>query len=277
MKIIVAGRELEVSDEVIAKAIEEKTSVTVETPDLVVRTTTEEESFVSNLKNGVQGTAYELARKELFKEMDLDFEGTGAHKSIDKSKEFLKSHIAKAKEQALLDAKIEPEKKVAELQKDLETLKGTITTLTTEKESISKQFHSYKSESVINNTLLSVIPENVSLPKDDMLLILKNRMSFQLDETNRINVLGQDGQVMKNPTTLDPLDAKAVVTDFFNQNPTYLKGAGGGGGGSDEPGADGKMTIEQFIAKKEKEGILSGSEAFNTELQSLMKDGKISG
>ena len=264
MKLVIAGKEIEVADDVLSKAIEDKTDVTIDSDSLVIRSKDEEESYVTNLKNEARTAGVEIAVKEARNTLGLDFTG----KTVD-------NLIEAVKTKTLADAKIEPEAKVAELMKDVDTLKTTISTITAEKEQVQSQFHSFKSESVINNTLSSVIPDNAALPKDDMIILLKSKMKFQVDESNKIVVLGQDGNIMKNPTTLDPLDAKSVVTSFFNDNPTYIKGAGGGAGGDDSGGKGGAMTVEEFIAKKEKEGVSHTSQEFQKELMELQKQGLI--
>lgn len=264
MKILIEGRELSVDDEVIAKAIEEKKDVTIENSEFVIRTKTEEDSFVNNIKAESKTVGIEMAVKEARNTLGLDFQG----KTID-------NLIEAVKAKTLTDAKIEPEAKVKELMKDVDTLKGTISTLTGEKEQIQSQFHSFKSDSVINTTLASIIPENSTLPKEDMILLLKSKMKFQVNDKNAIEILGQDGQVMKDKTTLDPMDVNVVVKSFFDDNPIYVKGTGGGAGGEDSSGAGGKKTVEQFIEEKAKLGVSHTSPAFQTELQELMKQGLI--
>ena len=102
-------------------------------------------------------------------------------------------------------------------------------------------------------------------------------MKFEVDEMNRVVVRGLDGEVMKNQTTLDPLQPKDVLKTFFDQNPTYLKGASGGAGGSDSAGGSGKLTVEAFIDKKAKEGISHTDPKFMQELEELQKQGLIEG
>lgn len=267
MKFIVSGKELEVSDETIAKAIEDKTeSITIESSDLVVRDKTEEETFVKNLKETTKTASVEIAVKEVRNSMGLSFEG----KTMD-------NLVEAVQKKAIEDAKIEPNKKVDALTKDIETLKGTISTLTGEKETIEKSFNSFKSEAVINNTLQSSIPANSMLPKEDMMVLLKSKLKFGVNDGNVV-VFDANGEPMKDAKTLSPLDAKTVVSDFFTNNPQYIDKAKGGGGGDDEPGGSGgKMTVEQFIAQKEKEGVSYTSPEFDKELQEKLKAGLIEG
>jgi ribosomal protein L16 Arg81 hydroxylase len=263
-KIKIGGKEFEVSNEVITKSIEENAEIIIDATDLSIRTAEEETAFVGNLKTTYQTAGVEVAVKEAKRTLGLEFTG----RSVD-------SLIEAVKVKTLEDAKIEPEAKVKELMKDIDTLKATIGTVTAEKEQIQNQFHGFKTESIVNNTIASLIPENTALPKDDMTLLLKSKLKFEVDESNRVIVRGLDGEIMKNATTLDPLQAKDVVTSFFNDNPIYIKGASGGAGGADSGGAGGKITVEAFVEKKAKEGVSHTDPKFLAELQELQKQGLI--
>jgi hypothetical protein len=261
MKVIIGGREFEVSDEVITKAIEDKTNVTIE-PDLVIRDKTEDEVYATNLRAEAKKAGVEVAVKEMRTSLGLSFEGKTMDNLIDA-----------VKVKTLADANIEPAEQLKSAMKDIDTLKGTISTLTTEKETIGKQFHSFKTDAIVNNTIASLLPENIAVPKDDMILLMKNKMKFEVDETNKVIVKNASGEVMKNATTLEPLQPKDVITTFFNNNPSYVKGAKGGNGGDDETNDTTKMTVEAFMEKKAKEGIGHTDPKFIAELTQLKKDG----
>lgn len=264
--IKIGGKEFEVSNEVLTKSIEENAPIEIDSADLSIRTTDEETAFVANIKSASQTAGIEIAVKEARKNLGLDFTG----KTVE-------NLIEAVKVKTLQDAQIEPAEQLKTAMKDIDTLKGTIATVTAEKEQIQNQFHGFKTESIVNNTIASLIPENTALPKEDMAILLKNKMKFEVDEMNRVVVRGLDGEVMKNQTTLDPLQPKDVLKTFFDQNPTYLKGASGGAGGSDSAGGSGKLTVEAFIDKKAKEGISHTDPKFMQELEELQKQGLIEG
>lgn len=264
MKIVIAGKQFEVSDEQITKAIEDKTELKLDS-DVVIREKDEETKFIENTREEARKIGVEIAVKEARTKLGLNFEGK---KTLDN---LLDAVTAKTLE----DAKIEPEQKVKELQKDIETLKGTIGSITGERDSIKTDFHRFKSDSLVNTTIASMIPENTTLPKDDMILLLKNKMQFEVNESNAIIVKGSNGEVMKNTTTLDPLQPKEVIQSFFDSHPVYLKGASGGAGGGDSADNSGKMTTDQFIEKKAKEGISHTDPKFMNEYESLQKQGLI--
>ena len=120
----------------------------------------------------------------------------------------------------------------------------------------------------------SLIPENIVLPKEDMMLIAKNKLSFDVDEQNRL-LVKKNGEVLKNPTTLDPIAPKEAIQSFFNENPQYIKSVDGGRGAGDSGSGSGKTTVEQFIEQKAKEGISHTDPKFIQELTELQKQGLI--
>lgn len=266
MKIVIGGKTVEVSNEEITKAIEDqKESIEVNSTDLVIRDKTEEETFVSNLKNEAKTAGIEIAVKETRNQLGLDFKG----RTIDVLLDAYKTKI-------LEEAKIEPAEQVKTLTKDLETLKTTISTLETEKNTIKTQFDGFKNETVLNSTLSSLIPSNTILPKDDMLMIVRNKIKLGVDESGSVVSFNPDGTPRKDDKTLNPVPVNQVIQEFFDQNPSYLKDVEGGKGGSDTGGGTGgKMTIEKYIEQAEKDGKAVGSVEFNNELNEKIKAGLI--
>jgi hypothetical protein len=263
-KIKIGAREFEVSDEVISKAQEEKKPIEISIEgDFIVREKTEEESFVANLKNEAKTAGLEIAIKETRNALGLDFQG-----------KTMENLIKAVQDKAIEDAKIEPEEKVKNLMKDVETLKGTIQTLTTEKTTLEGSFKTFKQESTVNSTLQTLIPDNILLPKEDMLLIVKNKLGFELDESNRL-LVKKNGEVLKNQTTLDPIAPQEAIKSFFDDNPQYLKQGDGGRGGDDSGSGGGKTTVEKFMEQKAKEGVSHTDPKFIAELEELKKQGLI--
>ena len=79
MKLNINGREIEVADEELSKAIEEKKESLEIKSDLSIRTAEEETTFVENLKTGSNTAAYEIGRKNVLKGLGIEVEGQ--HKS----------------------------------------------------------------------------------------------------------------------------------------------------------------------------------------------------
>lgn len=256
-KIKIGGKEFEITSEDLTKdviEIQEK---------VIIRTEEEDTAFQNNLKQTAKTAGLEIAIKDARTKLGLNFDG----KTID-------NLIDAVKLKAIEDAKIEPNEQLKAKEKDIETLKTTISTLTNEKESAFNQLKSFKNETIVNNSLLSVIPENVVLPKSDLLLILKNKFNFEADENGKI-LVKKDGEVLKNTTTLDPIPPKEIITKFFEENPTYLKGVEGGAGGGDSGANGGKMTVDKYVEQAQKDGKNVNSEEFIKELEQKIKDGVV--
>lgn len=262
-KILIGAKVFEISDETLKEAVEKGAEIKIES-DVVIREKAEDETFQANLRTEAKTAGIEIAVKDARTKLGLDFQG----KTID-------NLIEAVKTKTLEDAKIEPEEKLKNAQKDIETLKVTIQTLTSEKQQIETQFGTFKKEGAINQKIQSLLPENLAIPKDDILLIMKNKMSFDLDDAGRVVVKNSAGEIVKNPTTLDPIDPKDEISKFFTDNKMYLKGNDGGAGGGDSGGGSGKMTTEAFIALKAKEGINHTDPKFIEEYDKLSKDGLI--
>jgi hypothetical protein len=260
MKIIINGKTFEVSKEQLEANPNE---VTIDT-DVVIRTAEEEVSFSNNIKNEAKQAGLEIAIKEARNKLGLDFQG----KTIDN---LLKAYETKV----LNDAQIEPAEqlksitqKLTEKEQALQNALG----LVNEKE---HPLNSFKKETVINQTLDSFLPEKTILPKDDMKLIIRNKLSFDLDDSGKIIALDSFGNVLKNPTTADPRSAKEVLDDFFRTNPNYINAQHGGSGGDDSKPKGGKISLDDFIKSQKESGIAPNSAEFNQKLAEANNNGLI--
>lgn len=276
MKININGVMVEVDAEALKTAIDEqKESFDVTNDALIVRDKADYETFVNNLKAEEKRKGEEIGRKELFQKLDLDIEGTGAHKSVDKSIEFINGWTDKLKTEAVNEAKVEPDKKVQQLQSDLETAKGTIQSLTGEKTDLQSKFDNYKKDVTVKTTLSSHIPDNISIPKDDMLMILGSRVKTGFDDNGNLVALDAQGNIKKDPTTLNPVSLKDEIKGFFDNNPNYLKAAQGGSGGGDSGGGSGKQTLDDFTKEMSDAGHAPNSESFNEIMNERIKNGTL--
>lgn len=273
MKLNINGKLIEVADEEITKAIDEKKEQIDVTADLVLRTKEEDTTFQENLKKETIKIGAEIGRKEVIKGLGIEKEGV--HKSDETAIATLKDWAEVFASQKLEAAKIEPNKKVDELTKDLNTLKATIQEKETAYNGVLNEFNNYKKSNKINSDLSGAIPDNVILPKEDMMTIIGMKVKLDVDDNNRTIGIGADGQPLKNQTTLEPLPIKDVVNNFFSENPQYLKGSSGGAGGSDSLDKSGVQSIDQFIAEQTQLGIKPNSEQFNNVMQERIKAGTL--
>lgn len=258
MKIKIGNKTFEVSKEELEINPEELTL----TFDGTLRTTEEETTFVENQKKDARKEGIEIAVKQYRDE--FGFEG----RSIDKL-------IEAVKIKTLADAKIEPAEQLKKIKATLEeketALQGALSKVS-EKE---KEFKTYKNQTKLDSHLDSLIPNNTVLPKEDIKLIIKNKLSFDFDENGNIIPLDKMGNIIKDQTTANPKEAKDVVELFFKENQSYLKPVEGGSGGSDSGQSGKKKTIDDFIKEQGEKGVKPNSKEFQDNLAPLVKEGLI--
>jgi predicted nucleic acid-binding Zn-ribbon protein len=143
MKLVIGGKAIELDGDVLKKAIEEQqTEISVDVNDIVIRTTEEEQQYVSNIKKEHERVGLEIAVKNAKEKLGIDFQGKG-----------FDTLLEEVQKKALADAKIEPEQKLKDLMADNEKLKSNLIQKETEFESLQNQFGQYKNQSTINSTL----------------------------------------------------------------------------------------------------------------------------
>ncbi len=251
-------KSLKLPEGTLKAAIDNTENVKIEIPALVIRTTEEENTLRTNLKTEFGNAAVEIAIKKAREEHKLEFNG----KTMDN---LLKAYETKA----LAEAKIEPVKKIQELESDLGTLRTNVSTLQGQLVEKDNQFKAEKQKYETDNLISSKITGDLVLPKEDVALIFKSKHSVELDETGK-RVIKRGDEVLKHPTTLSPLTIDEVMKDFL---PAYLKGPGGGAGGEDEPGAGSKTgSMAAFEKEMSKKEIYAGSSAFNQEMNKRIKE-----
>jgi len=272
MQLNINGTIIEVSNDDLKKALEEnKETFELKPEGIVLRTNEDDTTLIENLRKEGIATGAEIGRKEVLK--GLGIEGEGHHKTDVKSIESINTLISNKVADGLKDANIEPNKKVESLTKDLETLKGTISTLTNERDNALSTHESFKTNLIMEKDVLKAIPDNTVIPKDAMLKLIMSDVSFGVDNGITFGK-GADGQPLKDET-LSLLPVDKVVLGYLDNNPHYLKTASGGGGGDDSNGSGGKQSIEAFIKEMEDAGHSQNSEAFNNVLMGRVADGHI--
>lgn len=272
MQLNINGTMIEVSDDDLKKAIDEKKeSFEIKSDDIILRTTADDTTLSDNLRKEGISTGAEIGRKEVLK--GLGIEGEGLHKTDVKSIESINAFISGKVTEGLADANIEPDKKVAELTKDLETLQGTIQTLTGERDNAINSHESFKTNLKMESDVLKAIPDNTIIPKEAMLKLIMSDMSFSVENGVTIG-LGADGQPMKD-ATLAHLTIDKVVSGYLDENTHYLKAASGGGAGGDSGAGGGKQSVEDFTKEMSDLGHNPNSEAFNKVLTERVTEGTI--
>ena len=258
MKIKIGNKEFELTKEQIEKG---------DTVDLafegVIRTKEEEETFYKNTKTEIFKEAEEVKVKQY--RDTYGFEG----RTIEQLIEGVKSHTLK-------EAKREPNEQIDTLSKTIKEKEAALKNALSKVDEVNNSFKQYKNQSLIENTLNSVIPENTILPKSDISLIIKNKLKFDVAENGRVIVKNEIGEILKNSTTADPLNPKEVVEDFFKTNQNYLKPIeGGAGGGDSRKGGGKKQSLDDFIKEQSDKGIELNSEEFTKNYASKLEAGEV--
>lgn len=241
----------------IAKEDFEKDEIVLEFTG-TLRTTEEEASFIENHKKDARKEGEELAVKGFREEF-----GFTGRKVTDL--------IEAVKKKAVEDAKVEPNEQVKKLQKTLEekeiALQSALKAVT-EKDA---EYNSFKNKSVIDSTIDGFIPENIALSKADIKLILKNKMTFDV-ENGQVVVKDVQGNIVKNPTTADIMPVKDVIDNFFKENQTYLKPVEGGRGDGDSKNKGNKQSLDDFISEMKEKGVSNATPEFQEELNNRIKN-----
>lgn len=272
MKLNINGKVLEVSDEELSKAIEEKKESFELKSDFVIRSTEEDATYKENIhKEGIVVGA-EIGRKEVLKGFEL--EGQGHHKSDDSAIAAIKGFMTTNTSNALKDANIEPDKKVAELTKDIETLRGVNASQLTTIQDKDNMFATFKKESQTNSEYEKYIPDNIAMPRQDVITLMKAGIKLDIDDNSNVFGVGTDGQPLKD-ITLNLLPVKDVMSNFFNTNPHLLKGSSGGAGGADGGDGNGKQDLETFSKEMSEAGHSVNSPKYVEVMQERMKAGTL--
>lgn len=277
MKILINGVVTEVDNDALKKAIEDNSeSFEIKSEDFVIRTAEDQTTYETNLKSASQTIGEEIGRKNLFKALDIDIEGTGAHKDVNKSVETLTGWSNGLTQKAITDANIEPNKKVEELTRDLETLRNSKTEAETKYSDLQNQFTSYKNDLTVSNAFNNAMPDNLTIPKDDMSMLVRNKIKTGFDDNGNITVLDANGNVKKD-SNLNPVTLESEINSFFDQNKMYLKKAEGGSGEGDSTGGNGngKQSLEAFTKEMSEQGIKPNTEQFNSIMSDRIKAGSL--
>ncbi len=270
MKLNISGKIIEVNDEDISKAIEEKQESIDIQSDFVIRTSEEEETFSSNLKNEGITIGSEIGRKGVIKSMGIDI--PGAHKSDTSTIEAINSMVETKVSEALINAKIEPDKKVEELTADLNALRQNASAYQETIDQKDQEFKEFKNKQIISSTLSDLVPENTSIPKKDILVLMNANIKTDVDDNGVVFALGSDGSALKDQNrAIMPI--KNVVDDFFRTNDSLLTSSTGGAGQGDSNGGNGKKTLSQFTKEQMENGVPPNSPEFVSNMKTQQEAG----
>jgi hypothetical protein len=255
----VNGVIVEMEKEEVSKAIEAG-KVEIKSESLIAYEKEKFDEFKTNLaddeyKKG-KTAGSEMLIKEAREKYELDFEG----KTIENFADAFKTKIEK-------DSKIEPSKKIQELEADKAKLQGNLNTLQGEFETFKTTITEKETRSKKDNAILSQLPDNLIVDKDIALLTLKQKAGLDIDfNEDGKKVITVNGAIQKDETTLSPIEiSKDYLTDKL-KSLGLVKQKEGGSGGGDEPGGGAAGSYDKFVKEMAANGKAEGSEEFNIEM-----------
>jgi hypothetical protein len=207
-------------------------------------------------------TGVEMAVKEAKEKMGIDFSG----KSID-------GLIEAANKKALADAKITPDAKVAELQKDMATLRTTNESLTQQIATKDAERESALTDREIFRALPS-LGENAPAIDKVIKLMRADGYDFKIQDGKLVPVKG--GEIMKDATA-NVLDPKGVIMEYAKAEKLIAEGAAGGSGDPKGRGeGDGGKTpvfskLSELTKHYESQGKNTLGQEFSAKVQELVK------
>jgi uridine kinase len=229
----------------------------VELDNLVIFSKDDYDARINNIKKETSFNAVEVAIKNARNEIGLEFQG----KTMEN---LLKSY----KEKIEKESTIEPEKRFSDLKTNFEKLQEVNQGLESKYNDLESNIKKQNQTRVINETLLKEIPDNVAIPKEDILAIMKSKYEFNIGEDGFEIIEGNT--LLKNETTRNNMKPDEFLKTFIKP---YLKEVEGGRGKSDEKGKPKDGTFEAWDSQAKEQG-LSGQE-YSFALQKAIADGVV--
>ena len=204
-------------------------------PELEVFT---KEEFKTRIKNETKfsydegkGAGPEMWVRDKKAELGYDFEGRSIDDFFKVHNEHLKSEFNKPDDE-----------KVKELKKDIERLNQTHQQTIQERDAQLKEYQNKYNQSLIDTQILSIVPNETTIPKEDVITLFKANFQTELSEDGR-PIVKKNGEVLKDPTTASERDLKDVFTEFISER-KYVKQTSGRG--RDNEFGDGGSTVKSI-------------------------------
>lgn len=206
-------------------------------------------------------TGVEMAVKEAKEKLGIDFSG----KSVD-------GLIEAANKKALADAKITPDAKVAELQKDMATLRSTNEALTQQ----IAQKDQERESALTDREIFRAIPslgDNAPAVEKVIKLMRADGYDFKMQDGKLVPVKG--GEVMKDATA-NVLEPKGVILTYAKAEKLISEGGAGGDEPKGRGGGDGGKTpvfgkLSELTKHYESQGKSTLGQEFSAKVQELAK------
>lgn len=195
-------KKLNINVDELIKAIQSKDEIDIDLPNGTFFTDDElsdrDANVAKELKKKNEGEALGILKKELSKKLGLDVSGDRIGDVVEQ----IQAKIGETNDEKVKTL----QEQVTLLSKDKENFESQIA----EKE---RMFSEYKRDA----TLRSYFPQNRDnrLSDDEYITLLKNSLAFEEVDGKLIGKKGND--VIKDPKTHAPLEAKDVINSFFTE------------------------------------------------------------
>lgn len=201
----------------------------------------------------------EMFVKESKEKLGLEFDGKDTEKLLEAFKN-----------KTLSEAKIEPNKKIEELNGVIANLQNNVKAFDTEKQTLLSQIEATKTDA----KLLSLLPQNrLSTLKDEEYLSLFKSEHSVVSEDGKL-VVKKHGEIVRNPTTQAPLEVNDVINNLFTERKWV--GDNGGQAGRGAEGSKGTggvlLSISELKSKFEKDGKNTYGKEFSDAVMAAVKE-----
>ena len=173
----------------------------------------------------------EMLIKEAKKEHGYEFEGKSFSQFLTHHNDTLKGKYSKGNNEKVDELESDIKKQRLVFEQEIETLKGANNDL----------LGQYKKQAA-KNKLLSIMPKETTLKKDAIITLFNSE--FELDIDNGKAVVMQNGEVLKDLKTTNPLELEGVFNDWLVKE-NYIK-ANPGRGGDNEFGNGGLNNVKSI-------------------------------
>lgn len=160
----------------------------------------------------------EMTVKSKKGELGLEFEGKDINDLLGAYEAKIKSEVGK------------PNEKIAELENDIVSINKNHALEIEKWEDKYSDVHGRYTTSVINNELMSIMPENVTISKKDFMTLFNSEYNVVKEDGKTI--VKKNGETLKDGKTAEPLSLKEVLINYGTEK-KYINGQGGRGGANE--------------------------------------------
>jgi len=264
IKVIFNGNSIEMPKEIISQGVE-KGEITITDESLLLFKKEEYETRTKNIEkenyNKGKRDGVEIEWKETKRKLGLEIEGKNGDEIIDAYRNKI-----------LADAKVEPNKKIQDLEADNAKLKSNFLKAEQEKTEAINSFAVKEKEIKTNSLLFNDIPDAAAttFTKSDIAALFKAN-GYSIDIVDGKEVTLFNGEIMKNEKTLEPIPHKLAVEKFVTDK-GFIKAADGRGEGDKGNNKVVAGTLEAFSKEMEDRNIKFNSTEYIKEMQTRIKD-----